>query len=229
MTKKGAIDLVTDADRAAEELVLEALARELPGAAILAEESGSHDGSASLQLVVDPLDGTTNYARGVPHYAVTVAALDPDGLAAGCTYDPSRDELFLATRGAGATLNGAPLTLNRGVALDDAVLATGFPYDVRTRGSELFACFERFVRRSRAVRRFGSAALDLAWVACGRYDGYWERGLKPWDMAAGLLLVREAGGVALDCSGAPAAVQGGEVVAADGALAREMVAIIGAA
>ncbi len=226
VVKKGAVDLVTDADEAAEELIVRGLQRAFPGAPILAEESGRHGEGGALRFIVDPLDGTTNYARGVPHYATTIAALDERGLLAGCTLDPSRDELFLGVRGEGATLNGARLQVNRGVRLDDAVLATGFPYDVRTQGRELFARFERLVTRSRAVRRFGSAALDLAWVAAGRYDGYWERGLKPWDLAAGLLLVREAGGVALDYAGREATVDAGEGVAAAPALAAELVTVL---
>jgi myo-inositol-1(or 4)-monophosphatase len=224
VTHKGAIDLVTDADRASEEVVVRELSRRHPGAAVLAEEGGARAG-AGLRFVVDPLDGTTNYAAGVPHFAVSIGAEDAEGLVAGAVYDPCRDELFLAARAGGATMNGTPLRV-REAALGEAVLATGFPYDVRTQGRALFDRFEAVVRRARAVRRFGSAALDLAWTAQGRYHGYWERGLQPWDVAAGLLLVREAGGVCVDYRGAEAALAGGEVVAGAPGVVRELVAAL---
>ena len=223
VTRKGPVDIVTDADEAAEALLLEAIERAFPGAAVLAEESGDHAGGADdLRFIIDPLDGTVNYASGLPHFAVSVGVEQAGLLVAGAIYDPCRDELFLAVKGEGARCNGERLAV-----LDsppgDAVLATGFPYDVRTRGAEPFRLFEAFVLNSRAVRRFGSAALDLAWTAAGRYHGYWERGVKPWDVAAGVLLVREAGGVCLDYEGHEAAVDAGEVVAAAPRLARNMV------
>lgn len=224
--KKGAIDLVTDADRAAEALILARLGREFPGAPVLAEESGAGAGSGALRFVVDPLDGTTNYAHGVPHFATTIACLDATGVVAGVTYDPLRGELFTALRGAGAALDGRPLTLGPAAALDDAVLATGVPYDVREpSGEKVLRLMAESIRRSRAVRRFGSAALDLAWVAAGRYDGYFERGLRPWDMAAGLLLVAEAGGTCVDYRGAPVDLARGECVAGPAPLVRELVAL----
>ena len=223
VTLKGPTDIVTDADKAAEEVLLEAIAREFPGAAVLAEESGAHQGAAEgLRFIVDPLDGTVNYAAGVPLFAVSIGVERAGLLVAGAIHDPCRDELFRAVRGDGAFLNGDRLSVLE-APLGDAVLATGFPYDVRTRGAAPFQIFETFVRRSRAVRRFGSAALDLAWTAAGRYHGYWERGVKPWDVAAGLLLVREAGGACLDYAGREATVEAGEVVAASGPLARTMV------
>jgi myo-inositol-1(or 4)-monophosphatase len=223
VTLKGPTDIVTDADKAAEEVLLEAIAREFPGAAVLAEESGAHQGAAGgLRFIVDPLDGTVNYAAGVPHFAVSVGVERAAVLVAGVIHDPCRDELFRAVRGDGASLNGGRLSV-LDAPLGDAVLATGFPYDVRSRGAEPFQIFETFVRRSRAVRRFGSAALDLAWTAAGRYHGYWERGVKPWDVAAGLLLVREAGGACLDYAGREATVEAGEVVAASGLLARTII------
>ena len=179
----------------------------------------------SLRFIVDPLDGTTNYAAGLPHFAVSIGAEDAQGLVAGVIYDPCRDELFSAGRAQGAFCNGLRLAVQN-APLDQAVLATGFPYDVRQQGPLLFERFERLVRRSRAVRRFGSAALDLAWVAQGGYHGYWERGVKAWDVAAGLLLVREAGGVCLDYAGAEARIDAGEVVAAGASLAAELVAAL---
>lgn len=223
--KKGDIDLVTDVDRASEALVLSRLSQLYPGARVLAEESGASGEGEGLRFYVDPLDGTTNYAAGLPHFAVTLAAEDADGLAAGVVFDPVRDELYRAARGEGATCNGVRLQVTADVALDDAVLATGLPYDVRTRKDDVLGLFAGFVKASRAVRRFGSAALDLAWVAHGRYDGYWERGLKPWDLAAGALLVQEAGGVCVDYGAGPLVLAQGECVAARAPLAMQMVAL----
>jgi myo-inositol-1(or 4)-monophosphatase len=224
---KGAIDLVTDADRAAEAIILERLNRDFPTAAILAEESGASGAiqGSELTFIVDPLDGTTNYAHGLPHFCVTIGARDASGLASGVVYDPLRDEMYVATRGGGAFLNGTRLKVTETAVLKDAVLSTGFPYDVHTRADEILSFFSAFIRKSRAVRRFGSAALDLAYVAQGRYDGYWERGLKPWDMAAGELLVLEAGGVVSDYQGAPARLEVGECIATNARLWAAMVAV----
>ncbi len=217
--KKGEIDLVTDADRAAEEVVLEVLRRRFPGAAVLAEESGaSGDGGAGLRFVVDPLDGTTNYAHGVPHFACNVAALDARGVAAGATADVMRGELFRARRGGGATLDGAPVRPSGCADVSEALLVTGFPYDVHRTHAEVLPLFAAFLGRARGVRRFGAAALDLAWVACGRLDGYWEARLKPWDLAPGLLLVQEAGGTVTDLDGGGGVLATGDVLAAPAAL-----------
>lgn len=221
--KKGDIDLVTDADRAAEAIVLAGLAAAFPGAAVLAEESGAQEGRPGLLLLVDPLDGTTNYAHGIPHFAVSLAAADDQGVVAAVVHDPMREETYRASRGGGAFCNGERLGVSE-AALDDAVLASGFPYDLRSRTDDLPGLFGRVLLGARAVRRFGSAALDLAWVAQGRFDGYWERGLKPWDFAAGLLLVQEAGGRVTDFAGAPARLAGDEVVAASGILLPELLA-----
>jgi myo-inositol-1(or 4)-monophosphatase len=212
--KKGTIDLVTDADRASEAAVLGLLAGRFPGAGLLAEESGRSGGAGALRFIVDPLDGTTNYAHGVPHFAVTVAAEDHGGLAAGATYDPLRDELFLAARGGGATLNGAPIHHSGCAALLDALLVTGFAYDIHLDHRRALDLFEAFVTRSRGVRRFGSAALDLAYVACGRFDGFWESKLKPWDLAAGVLIAREAGALATDLDGGARMLESGGIIAA---------------
>jgi myo-inositol-1(or 4)-monophosphatase len=212
--KKGIIDLVTDADRASEAAVLARLAASFPGAAVLAEESGRSGGGGALRFIVDPLDGTTNYAHGLPHFAVTVAAEDERGLAAGATYDPLRDELFLAHRGGGATLNGAAIASSGCEALIDALLVTGFPYDIHLDHRRALDLFEAFLTRVRGVRRFGSAALDLAYVACGRFDGFWEPKLKPWDLAAGLLIAREAGALATDLEGGDRILETGGVIAA---------------
>ena len=226
---KGGIDLVTDADRASEVALLGFLRDRFPGADILAEESGaSGAGAGGLRFFVDPLDGTTNYAHGVPHFAVNVGVSDARGLAAGATYDPLRDELFTAARGEGATLGAARLRHSGRAELAGSLLVTGFPYDIHEHHDLPLRLFGAFVRKARAVRRFGSAALDLAYVACGRFDGFWELGLKPWDLAPGILIAREAGAVVTDTEGGDAMLASGDVVAAPPALLGPMLAVIAA-
>lgn len=198
-------DLVTDADTASEALILSQLRARFPTHAVLAEESGA-SGVGSFTWFVDPLDGTTNYAHGVPHFCVTLALEGPVGegvgLLAGVVYDPMRDECFSAARGEGAFLDGHRLTAGGPSALADAVVCTGFPYDVHDGPDSTLALFTHVVRRARGVRRMGSAALELAWLAAGRFDAFFELGLRPWDIAAGALLVAEAGGVATRIDGA---------------------------
>jgi len=213
---KGGIDLVTDADRASEEALLSFLSARHPGAAILAEESGESGLSgAGLRFVVDPLDGTTNYAHGLPHFAVNVAAMDAGGIAAGATWDPLRDEMYLSARGEGATCNGAPIRVSQTPELVRALLCTGFPYDIHQNWEMPLRIFGEYMKRARAIRRFGSAALDLAYVACGRFDGFWEMRLKPWDLAPGILLVREAGGHVADFDGGDDMLARGDICAAN--------------
>lgn len=192
-------DLVTDADKASEALILEWLAREVPTHGVLAEESGSVK-TGEYRWFVDPLDGTTNYAHGVPHFCVTLSVEGPvapgqTAMLAAATYDPTRDELFLAARGEGATLNGRKLQASPAASLHRALMCTGFPYDVTQNPEAPLGLFTRIVRKAQGIRRMGSAALDLAYVAAGRYDGFFEFGLKPWDTSAGALLITEAGGV----------------------------------
>jgi myo-inositol-1(or 4)-monophosphatase len=224
---KGGIDLVTDADHASEAALLAFLRERFPGADVLAEESGaSGAGAGGLRFFVDPLDGTTNYAHGVPHFAVNVAVADAQGLAAGATYDPLRDELFTAGRGQGATLGAERLSHSGRAKLDGSLLVTGFPYDVHERPDYPLSLFGAFIRRARAVRRFGSAALDLAYVAAGRFDGFWELGLKPWDVAPGILLAREAGALVTDMWGGDTMLETGDIVACGPALHRPMLDVI---
>ncbi len=205
-TKSNALDLVTQADRAAEETILRRLADADPGTAVLAEESGAR-GDGTLRWLVDPLDGTTNFANGYPHYSVSIGLFDGDEGLLGVVYDPSRDELFSARRGGGAELERAgtarPVQIRGATRLQDMLLATGFAYD-RTRAiANNVDKLERALQFARGIRRAGSAALDMAWVAAGRLDGYWEHQLSPWDWGAGTVLVREAGGAVWTLSGEP--------------------------
>jgi myo-inositol-1(or 4)-monophosphatase len=222
---KGAIDLVTDYDRRAESLILGRLRAAFPEHALNAEESGRTAGSAH-EWLVDPLDGTTNYAHGFPVFAVSLALTIRGALALGVVYDPLRDELYTAEAGQGAALNGARLRVSPVAELDRALLATGFAYDVRTRARNNLAEFGRFVLRCQGVRRAGSAALDCAWVAAGRLDGYWELSISPWDVAAGALLVREAGGRVTTPSGGPNFLAEGAILASNGRLHAEMLALL---
>ena len=224
-TKGSSLDLVTDADRASEQVLLAFLRERHPGHAVLAEESGASGAAGGHRWIVDPLDGTTNYAHGLPHFSVSVAVEGPDGaVLAGAVYDPTREELFSAARGQGATLDGAPLRTSGADLLDRALLVSGFPYDLRERPQFPIALFTHFLTRSRGVRRFGSAALDLAYVASGRFDGYFETSLKPWDSAAGALLVTEAGGAVTHFDGAAFTPMRHDVVAAGRALHPELLA-----
>ncbi|HZJ55819.1 MAG TPA: inositol monophosphatase family protein [Myxococcaceae bacterium] len=199
---KGGIDLVTDADRASETVLLEWLRARHPDHAILSEESGASAGSI-YRWIIDPLDGTTNYAHTLPHFSVTIAVEGEGGIQVGVVYDPMRDELFSAVRGRGAMLNGRPIRPSSIERLDRALLCTGFPYDVREHPEGPAGLIARFLGVAQGIRRLGSAALDLAYVASGRYDGYFEFNLKPWDVAAGALICWEAGAVASRIDGEP--------------------------
>jgi myo-inositol-1(or 4)-monophosphatase len=226
--KKGTIDLVTEVDFAIEREFRAMIASRFPDHAILAEELG---GSARAVpgpcWIFDPIDGTTNFAHGLPIFCASLA-LEVDGVAeVAAVYDPSRRELFTAERGAGAYLNGRPVHVSSAVNLVDAVLVTGFPYDVHARVEEIVGLFGAFVGRARAVRRLGSAAIDLCYVAAGRMDGFWEMDLKPWDIAGGALLVEEAGGRVSSLTGEPFSSRSGRVLATNGALHEQMLAVVG--
>jgi myo-inositol-1(or 4)-monophosphatase len=196
-SKTSRTDLVSDADRAAEELVTRTILDARPGDALVAEEGAAADGGSGVRWLVDPLDGTINFLWGVPHWCVSVAACDGDGGLAAVVHDPNRGETFTAVRGGGARLGGTPLRVRPPAVLSEALVATGFEYtaEARARQARLLATVLPAVRD---VRRFGAAALDLCWVAAGRFDGYYETGLKPWDRAGGELIVREAGGAVED-------------------------------
>lgn len=221
---KGGIDLVTDADRASEAELVRLLQARYPRHTLLAEESGLTRGDAGgYRWIIDPLDGTTNYAHRVPHFCVSIACEGPEAdggrrLLAGAIYSPFGDELFSAGHGLGAHLNGHPMRVSETASLNRALLCTGFPYDVRERPDAPLGLFNRFIRRAQGVRRMGSAALDLAYVAAGRFDGFFEFGLKPWDIAAGALLVEEAGGRVARIDGASLDVDLGDILASNAAL-----------
>jgi len=190
---KGAIDLVTEVDRRSEAYLLGEIRRNYPQHRILAEESGAQSGDPCCIWLVDPLDGTVNYAHGVPIFAVSIAFQQDGETLLGAVYDPMRDECFTAQRGLGAWLNGFPVRASYTAELNDSLLVTGFPYDVRTNPDNNLDRFTRLSLLTRGVRRLGSAALDLCYVACGRVDGFWEIRLSPWDVAAGALVAQEAG------------------------------------
>ena len=192
-SKSSTTDMVSDADRAAERLLLDRITSARPDDGVLGEEGANVEGSSGLTWVVDPLDGTTNYLFGYPVWSVSVACEDADGGVVAVVHDPTRKETFAAARGAGATLNGRPVHVRAARGLDRALMGTGFAYDPDDRGLQA-RVLTHLLPRVRDVRRGGSAALDLAWVACGRLDGFYEWGIKHWDRAAGMLLVAEAGG-----------------------------------
>ena len=228
-TKSSSIDLVTEVDHACEALIVEALGRERPGDAILAEEGGGHDrADAEWRWIVDPLDGTVNFAHGYPRFCVSIGVEHRGERSVGVVYDPLLDEEYSALRGGGARLNGRALRVSARERLDDALLATGFAYDVRRSTRDNIDHFATMLKRARALRRDGSAALDLCYVAAGRLDGYWELRLHPWDVAAGLLIVREAGGHTSDLAGGPAPRSGEAVVASNGRIHAEMIQTLAA-
>ncbi len=197
---KAESDFVTAADRAAEEKIVSHILTAFPGHHILAEEQAytaperQTAAPETVQWIIDPLDGTTNYIHGVPNFAISIAAKQNDEVVAGAVWDPVRRELFTATAGGGAFLNGSPIHVSQSARLRDSLIATGFPFRVRHLLPSYLRMFQEFMNAARDIRRIGSAALDLAYVAAGRFDGYWEYSLSPWDFAAGILLVREAGG-----------------------------------
>ena len=214
VNKKSAIDLVTEVDVTIERMFRDLISKRFPDHAILGEEFG---GSASIPegpcWVFDPIDGTTNFAHGLPIFCSSLA-LEFDGVAEiAAVYDPTRRELFTAIRGAGAFLNGQPIRVSSAATLIDSMLVTGFPYDVHTRLDEIVGLFRAFVGQARAVRRLGSAAIDLCYVAAGRMDGFWEQDLHPWDIAGGALLVSEAGGRVTGLHGEPFSSRGRSVLA----------------
>ncbi|HLO67286.1 MAG TPA: inositol monophosphatase family protein [Holophaga sp.] len=225
ITEKTKNDYVTEADRTSEAAIHRELDRLLPGLAFLGEETGAQGPQGGRCWVVDPLDGTLNFIQGFPHWCVSVALWDETGPLAGCVYDPLRDDTYAAARGLGATFNGRPMAVSAQPGLDGAFLATGFAFQL----GERFETFTRALRpafyRAKAIRRGGSAALDLAQTAAGIYDGFFEMGLKKWDFGAGVLLVQEAGGVITDWTGGEGWRESGDTVAGNPQVQRDLVAL----
>ena len=229
VSKKGEIDLVTEVDLECERMCRAVIAERFPDHDVLAEEFGAGDASglgSRWRWVFDPLDGTTNYAHGLPIFCSSLG-LEIDGRTdVGAVYDPTRRELFTAERGEGAYLNGNRLTVSDTSTLIDALIVTGFPYDVHQHAGDLVELFGAFLGRARAVRRLGSAALDLCYVAAGRFEAFWEQQLKPWDVSAGALMVEEAGGRVTGMDGSPFDVTAAHLVASNRRLHDEMLTVI---
>jgi myo-inositol-1(or 4)-monophosphatase len=213
---EGSIDIVTDADRASEALILEEIRREFPDHDILAEETPPITTGSPWLWIVDPLDGTVNFAHRFPVFCISIALMEHGRLVAGMVFDPIRKDSFFAARGSGAFLNDLPIHVSRANRIDRSLLATGFPYDQAISPENNLAEFCAVAPRAQGMRRAGSAALDLAYVAAGRLDGFWELKLKPWDMAAGMLLVEEAGGTVSDRTGQPTDAYTNSIVATNG-------------
>jgi myo-inositol-1(or 4)-monophosphatase len=223
---KGEINLVTEADRLSETLIMERIHRSFPGHDILAEESPETTNGSGFRWIIDPLDGTTNYAHGYPVFCVSIALEVAGEIRLGAVYNPMLAELFTAEKGAGAFLNGGRIAVSRTKDLNRGLLATGFPYDIREDKNNNMNYFTAFAMNAQAVRRAGAAALDLAYVAAGRFDGFWELKLMPWDTAAGWLLVTEAGGVVTNLSGGPFGIRSPNMLAGNGIINDQMLRIL---
>jgi myo-inositol-1(or 4)-monophosphatase len=228
VTKKGDYNLVTEADLASEALIIDRIKSHYPRHTILAEESGDTvviDGDSRWKWIIDPLDGTTNFAHSYPCFCVTLA-LEHDGeLVIGVTYDPTRNELFTAEKGQGASLNFKPIRVSTTEKLSEALVVTGFPYDFKEK-SDFARHLHSFLMASRGVRRDGSAAIDMAYIACGRFDGFWEEGLNPWDVAAGVLMIAEAGGRVTNYDGSPLSIYKPPICASNGVIHDEMLTVL---
>ncbi len=221
---KGEFDLVTAADRASEQLIVSRLQKLFPDHGIVAEEGGHAEMKSEYRWFVDPLDGTTNFAHGFPVYNVTLALVKNDLVIAGVVFDPERNELFAAERGAGATLNGRKMQVSKANLLEDSLVSTGFPSRRRHQNVNIHFYYQ-LAMLTHGVRRAGAAAIDIAWTACGRLEAFWEFGLKPWDMAAGTLLVEEAGGKVTGMRGEPLNIHGPYVLVDNGWIHEEMLAL----
>lgn len=225
--EKSRNDFVSEVDRQAEAAIIDTLHKYYPGHGILAEESGRKDSSSEYLWIIDPLDGTTNYLHGFPQFAVSIALQRKGVLQQAVIYDPLRDELYTAGRGQGAYLNDRRIRVSRQKHLEGALLGTGFPFREGARIERYLHMLKVFCGVTAGIRRAGAAALDLAYVACGRLDGFWESGLKTWDMAAGVLLIEEAGGMVGDFRGGDTFLTGGDIIGGNPDVYREMIAIFG--
>lgn len=223
---KGSINIVTDVDLASERLIREAISTYYPRHEILAEEGGLSESGSEYRWIVDPLDGTTNYAHGYPIFCVSIALECNGEVKLGVVYDPMRDELFAAEQGGGAALNNRPIRVSKTAELMQGLLSTGFPYDIKTSKMTNLEHWANFAMNAQALRRDGAAALDLCYVACGRFDGFWELNLSPWDTAAGALIVAEAGGRTSDFAGGPFSNYKSEVLASNGLIHDRMIEVL---
>lgn len=224
--KKGAIDLVTEADVGSEAAIIDTITSAFPDHAILAEESGRHSGSGDGRWIIDPLDGTTNFAHNLPLFCVSIAFAMGEEIVAGFVLAPLLDALFVGLKGQGAQCNGSPIQVSSTPTLSESLLVTGFPYDHHTIFKPLMERFGRCLQATQGVRRLGSAALDLCYVASGRFDGFWEQHLKPWDTAAGFLIATEAGARTTVFSGAPYSIDMDEIVSTNGAVHDELLRLL---
>lgn len=223
---KGAVNLVTEMDLRSETVIVSEIQKSYPDHGFLAEEKAQKRTGSPFRWIIDPLDGTTNYAHGFPVYSVSIALEKEGEIIVGVVYDPARDELFAAEKGKGARLNGRRISVSSTSRLSRSLLATGFPYDLRESRVNNFDHFRNFALCTHAVRRCGSAALDLCYVAAGRFDGFWEMKLGPWDLAAGSLMVAEAGGRVTDFEGRPLGLDGRRVLASNSRIHRAMLKIL---
>lgn len=226
VNKKGAIDLVTAADTTSERVIIETIKKIFPDHAILAEESGMNEGNARCQWIIDPLDGTTNFTHQLSFFSISIAFSLHFETIIGIVLNPVSGELFTAMKGKGAELNGRPIHVSVVKTVSDSLLVTGFPYDRRSMIEPLVARLANCLQTAQGVRRLGSAALDLCFVACGRFDGYWEQNLNPWDTAAGVLIGLEAGAMATDFSDRPFTPDKKEILATNGKIHKEMLSLL---
>lgn len=224
--KKGAINLVTEADLASENAIIQLIRAVFPDHSVLAEESGVSLGTDAYEWIIDPLDGTTNFAHNLPDFSLSIALAFEGDIIFGVVLNPVTGELFCATRGDRSTLNGRPIRVSSTKVVGESLLVTGFPYNLQSVIRPLINRFERCLLAAQGVRRLGSAALDLCYVACGRFDGFWEQNLAPWDTAAGVVIAQEAGARISDFSNGPYSIEKKEILATNALIHQEMTALL---
>lgn len=224
--KKAAAEIVTEADTESEEVIVSTIHAEFPDHAVLGEECGLITGASDYKWIVDPLDGTVNFAHQIPIFSISIALAHCDTIVLGIILDPVNDELYAALSGQGAQLNGQPIQVSATRTMSESLLVTGFPYNVREIFESVMARYGSCLEASQGMRRLGSAALDLCYVACGRFEGFWEQNLKPWDSAAGALMVAEAGGRVTTFSDRPYTVEQSEILATNGLIHKQMLGLL---
>lgn len=225
VSEKGRNDFVSNIDKRSETIIIDTIRESYPDHAILAEESGAQEGK-DVTWIIDPLDGTNNFLYGIPHFAISIGIMENNRIQHGIVYDPVKNDLFTASRGGGAALNGNRIRVNQTKTLDSSLIGTGFPYRETDNLEQYMAIFNDFMSQCRDIRRPGSVALDLCYVACGRYDAFFEFGLSPWDVAAGSIIIEEAGGIVDDVTGKQAYMETGNIVAAPPKLFKEVIKTI---